>query len=362
FSNGIAPLIIVLISFLILFTILGNLLVIFAFILDKRLRNHRDFVLLNLAVCDFFIGTFTTPLYVPYMLTGKWMLGRFFCKLWLTITYTVSTASVFNVVLISYDRFLSVTKAVLYRSLQNKHSQSFISMAAVWIISFLLYGPAIMFWGNDFMDYNAPVNICVPGFSEVWYFNFGTSCIDFAFPLISILFFNTSIYFNIKQRSRKRRQNFTLPYSKGSQRGVNLSTITTNSLQSSQHPHDLKDVRPSVQKGIIPSFRLLFGNKTGFPCTHSDARPDPKNIYQSSVSQEEKASKSLSVLISAFIICWAPYTFLVSIRAACSGYCVDPLWHDITLWMLYMNSGINPILYPFCHKSFKTAFILVFKK
>lgn len=34
------------------------------------------------------------------------------CKLWLVVDYLVCTASVFNIVLISFDRFISVTKAV----------------------------------------------------------------------------------------------------------------------------------------------------------------------------------------------------------------------------------------------------------
>lgn len=52
------------------------------------------------------------PLYIPYSLTGKWHLGRGVCKLWLLMDYLLCTASVFSIVLISYDRFLSVTKAV----------------------------------------------------------------------------------------------------------------------------------------------------------------------------------------------------------------------------------------------------------
>lgn len=49
---------------------------------------------------------------MPYILTGRWMLGRGLCKLWLVMDYVLCTASVFNIVLISYDRFLSVTRAV----------------------------------------------------------------------------------------------------------------------------------------------------------------------------------------------------------------------------------------------------------
>lgn len=65
-------------------------------------------------VCIWFIsiGAFCMPLYIPYALTGTWHLGRGLCKIWLVMDYLLCTASVFNIVLISYDRFLSVTKAV----------------------------------------------------------------------------------------------------------------------------------------------------------------------------------------------------------------------------------------------------------
>lgn len=66
-------------------------------------------VLCIVIVCS---GAFCIPVYMPYILTGRWMLGRGLCKLWLVMDYLLCTASVFNIVLISYDRFLSVTRAV----------------------------------------------------------------------------------------------------------------------------------------------------------------------------------------------------------------------------------------------------------
>ncbi|OWK59722.1 Histamine H3 receptor [Lonchura striata] len=87
---------------------------------------------------------FCMPLYIPYALTGTWHLGRSLCKLWLVMDYLVCTASVFNIVLISYDRFLSVTKAVSYRAQQGIMSSSAIKMVAIWVLAFLLYCPAIL--------------------------------------------------------------------------------------------------------------------------------------------------------------------------------------------------------------------------
>lgn len=66
----------------------------------------------------FSTGAFCIPVYLPYILTGKWMLGRGLCKLWLVMDYLLCTASVFNIVLISYDRFLSVTRAVSHLTLK----------------------------------------------------------------------------------------------------------------------------------------------------------------------------------------------------------------------------------------------------
>jgi len=61
-------------------------------------------------------------MYIPYNLTGRWMLGRGLCKVWLIMDYLLCTASVFNIVLISYDRFLSVTRAA---STDDTHTHTY---------------------------------------------------------------------------------------------------------------------------------------------------------------------------------------------------------------------------------------------
>uniref|UniRef100_F7B949 Zinc finger protein 703 n=1 Tax=Xenopus tropicalis TaxID=8364 RepID=F7B949_XENTR len=351
FSEGFVILTTALTSCLISLTVLGNTFVILAFIVDKRLRNQTDFVLLNLAICDFVIGK-CFPLF--------WMFGAAVCKLWMTVDYTISSASAFNIVLISYDRYLSVTKAVLYRSLQNKRSHTFICIASVWIFSFLLYGPAILSWKNNVIDSSDAESTCIVGFNDVWYINFGTSCVDFTLPLISISFFNLSIYCSIKKRGRKKRQKSMLQNSKGKENDGNLHIIATNSVLVSAQLHVTENL--GTEKRLAVSLRHCFPYRKPSSFTHNDATLQHRNISQVNLSRDEKIARSLSILVGVFVICWAPYTFLASIRAACSGYCIQSYWYDITVWMLYMNSAINPILYPLCHKSFRKAFIMVVKK
>uniref|UniRef100_A0A671MWB9 Histamine H3 receptor-like n=1 Tax=Sinocyclocheilus anshuiensis TaxID=1608454 RepID=A0A671MWB9_9TELE len=131
---------------LVVVVVVGNALVILAFVVDKSLRNQCNYFFLNLAISDFLVGAFCIPVYMPYILTGRWMLGRGLCKLWLVMDYLLCTASVFSIVLISYDRFLSVTRAVRYRAQQGVTRLAVVKMLAVWVLAFLLYGPAIIFW------------------------------------------------------------------------------------------------------------------------------------------------------------------------------------------------------------------------
>ncbi|XP_075444626.1 histamine H3 receptor-like [Ascaphus truei] len=363
FSDGIKVLVIVFISLLILLTVLGNSIVILAFIVDKRLRTQSNFFLLNLSICDFFIGAFSLPLYVPYFLTGKWVLGRFLCKLWLIADYTMCTASAFNVALISYDRFLSVTMAVLYRSQQKRHSQTVLKMAAVWILSFLVYGPAILFWESFVGDNDIPKNICIPGFYYTWYFIFGASALDFALPLISISFFNLSIYWNIRKRSRKKRQSSITPPSKEKVKTVRPYIIATNIVLSTPQLDGKEDIMSSVKKRVkrvkcLPP-RQCFGSNIA-SATQTCGTHIKMNVNIIKLSRDKKVAKSLVILVCVFCICWAPYSFLVSVRAACQYYCINLYWYNISGWLLWINSSINPILYPLCHKSFRKAFIYMF--
>ncbi|RLW13346.1 hypothetical protein DV515_00000209, partial [Chloebia gouldiae] len=203
FSLGVLVLLAFLMVLLCLVTILGNMLVILAFIMDRNLRHRSNYFFLNLAVSDFAVGVFCMPLYIPYALTGTWHLGRSLCKLWLVMDYLVCTASVFNIVLISYDRFLSVTKAVSYRAQQGIMSSSAIKMVAIWVLAFLLYCPAILFWEHVAGHSVVAVDQCYAEFFNNWYFLLCASTLEFFVPLLLVTYFNVHILHNIQRRQRR---------------------------------------------------------------------------------------------------------------------------------------------------------------
>ncbi|XP_072269446.1 histamine H3 receptor-like [Pyxicephalus adspersus] len=195
----------VLMSCMISLTGTGNALVILGFIINKKLRTPSNYFLLNLAISDFFTGTFSLPLYLKnYIINKEWVLGKPICKLWLTVDYTLCQCTIYNIVLISCDRFLAVTRAVKYRDQQNKLRPAFMKMVAVWIIAFLNFGPAIIIWEYVVGYSIVPVGECNPEFYYSNRYSLYSSVFDFFTPMTAIAFFNLSIYFNIRSRMKSK--------------------------------------------------------------------------------------------------------------------------------------------------------------
>ncbi|XP_059671610.1 histamine H3 receptor-like [Gavia stellata] len=358
FSLGVLVLLAFLMVLLALVTVLGNVLVILAFIMDRNLRHRSNYFFLNLAISDFAVGAFCMPLYIPYSLTGKWHLGRGVCKLWLAMDYLLCTASVFNIVLISYDRFLSVTKAVSYRAQQGITSNPVINMVAIWVLAFLLYCPAILFWEHVAGYSVVAADHCYAEFFDNWYFLLCASTLEFFLPLFSVTYFNVHIFHNIQ-----RRQQHVSPQECESPRNGSLSwrfclslrqgvfsppLAAEDSVSSSTRPKKESLVAesspPSRGNSVTPEsdFSLSFCSRTG-----------------SKLQRDKKIAKSLAIIVCVFAICWAPYTLLMIIRGACQGKCIHNSLYEITFWLLWLNSSLNPFLYPLCHMRFRMAFMKI---
>ncbi|XP_036375432.1 histamine H3 receptor-like [Megalops cyprinoides] len=340
FSSYTMVILAVLMVTLVVVTVIGNALVIFAFKVDRSLRRQSNYFFLNLAISDFLVGAFCIPVYIPYILTGRWMLGRALCKLWLVMDYLLCTASVFNIVLISYDRFLSVTRAVTYRAQQGLTNRPLVKMIAVWVLAFLLYGPAIIFWEAAVGKSNVPYDECFAEFYYTWYFLLCASTLEFFSPFVSVAFFNLSIYLNIRRRNKRRASQEREQNGKLSPRcsgGKLPAMLCRNSFQLKQ-----RTVSVEIRHASLPVSQV---DSASTRCAQ-----------HSRLSRDKKIAKSLAIIVCVFGICWAPYTLLMIIRAACRGRCVEHLWYEITFWLLWLNSAINPFLYPLCHQSFRRAF------
>ncbi|XP_061450654.1 histamine H3 receptor-like [Rhineura floridana] len=387
FSAPVSVVLAALMGLVVLITVLGNALVILAFVVDNSLRTQGNFFFLNLAIADLLVGGFCIPLYIPYILTGEWKFGKDLCKLWLVVDYLVCTASVFNIVLISFDRFISVTKAVSYRAQKGMTRNTVVKMIMVWITAFLLYGPAIISWEYIAQQSILPEKECYAEFFYNWYFLMIASTIEFFTPFISVTYFNLSIYFNIRKRTpvrtkmlapsrrdgetrsqRKKREHaifFMNVNRKRNERASNLSPtkpavsrLTLCNLQSQPADFNINQDLPPLQVDLHTKSPWNGFYKALESCSVTMRRAEVANTMASRfrLSRDKKVAKSLAIIVCIFALCWAPYTLLMIIRAACHGQCIHHALYEASFWLLWLNSAINPILYPLCHMSFRKAF------
>ncbi|XP_006127268.2 histamine H4 receptor [Pelodiscus sinensis] len=352
----------VLMVLVVVITVFGNGLVILAFLVNKNLRHRSNYFFLNLAISDFIVGAFCIPLYIPYILTGKWKFGRHVCQLWLVVDYLMCTASAFNVVLISYDRFLSVTKAVTYRIEQKMTSNTVAKMLAIWVFAFLIYGPALIIW-EHVVDKNITHDgNCYAGFHNNWSFLLCASVFEFFIPCIFVAYFNIQIYQDIQNRQRIRLQS-TVTCSKQmsvSSTGNKVLMADHCSLKEEVSSHDLEtqDSTSTSSRTVMQSLGTSRRHVArGYSVTpDKDQSVAPRMKTKSKLDRDKKIAKSLAIIVFVFVICWAPYSLLMIVRAACYEGCIHESMYEITFWLLWLNSSVNPFLYPLCHARFRQAF------
>ncbi len=79
-----------------IWTILGNILVILAFVIDKQIRQGgmSNYLIINLAISDLLLGIAVLPFSASYSTFGIWYFGKFLCEFWLAVDVLCSTASI----------------------------------------------------------------------------------------------------------------------------------------------------------------------------------------------------------------------------------------------------------------------------
>lgn len=179
----------------------GNLMVLISFKIDPQLQTISNYFLLSLAVADFAIGIVSMPLYSMYILLNhRWPLGPFICDAWLSLDYTMSNASVANLLIISFDRFLSVTKPLTYRA-HRTPGKAAAMISGAWLVSAFLWTPWIFAWPYFEGERTVPSCQCYIQFFNNIYITIGTAVVAFYIPVCIMCV----LYYLIFRETQKRR-------------------------------------------------------------------------------------------------------------------------------------------------------------
>ncbi|XP_017269683.1 5-hydroxytryptamine receptor 1B [Kryptolebias marmoratus] len=324
----------VLLSAITLATTLSNAFVIATISQSKKLQTPANFLIASLAVTDLLVSILVMPVCVLYTVTRTWTLGQVVCDVWLSSDITCCTASILHLCVIALDRYWAITDAVEY-SKKRTPARAAAMVATAWVIAVSISLPPL-FWRRVKAD--EPTS-CTVNTDHIFYTVYSTSG-AFYIPTLLLL----ALYGRIYAEARKR----ILKQSPRRAAGKRLTSarLLTGSPGSAASTSPLQGGRHEAASGCDAA------SDGQVKVTVSDALLEKKRI---SAARERKATKTLGIILGAYIVCWLPFFIYTLLVATCDA-CLNPELFDFFTWLGYLNSLINPIIYTMSNEDFKKAF------
>lgn len=299
------------------FVTLGNLFVIFAIVYFQRLRrNVSNCFIASLAFCDLITGTVVIPLGIYQKVTTKLFklpitdLAIPFCDIFQSIHVITTAASILHLLAISLDRFYRIKEPLKYRTWMNYRKASFI-LIAIWLASFL---DALMCLAIQKMGHVVYASECeYLGGEPYLYLIMG---IFFIFiPSITLVV----IYIKLYRLAVQYKSSCTSSQTQISAKGVRL------------RKHRIQGKRDKVHATLVPR--------------------------QGSAIREHRAAVLIGFVLAAYLICFVPSVTMYFAKSFCETcQLATSLWYNVYPWLMWLNSGINPIIYLMLNNDFRRAF------
>nr|XP_054760507.1 muscarinic acetylcholine receptor M4-like [Lytechinus pictus] len=302
-----------------------------AFAVEKRLRGHNNYFIINLAISDFLFGI---VLIIPCIHTylGHFPLpGDDWCRVFNGVSRSVEFVSNLIIVTICIDRHRATYNPIGHFTTRSKRKAIYANIA-VWVAS-------LLFWFSfstipEFILGYTGSSSCLPWYAKNPTINFVTICIRFIVPFTIILVLYIRIFVKIQQTTGRKhiRKEFLASISQSGQ---------GKSEQEGEEDGNDMEQRPQITK-----------EKGG-----------QKVAKRESASEVRSATKTLLFVAIALFITWSPMC-IVTI-----AYSIDPAFVNprllgwlylVPLWLVYVNSLLNPLCYVVSQPLFrKTVFGLI---
>ncbi|XP_064616407.1 probable G-protein coupled receptor No18 [Liolophura sinensis] len=95
--------------------------------------------------------------------------------------------------------------------------------------------------------------------------------------------------------------------------------------------------------------------------TNHAGRIRKRRLESVRLAQQIRAARNLAVLMAFLVLCWMPFSIMWPIHAYCPS-CLTPKVYNLSFWINYLNSSMNPIIYCLCNPNIRNAFRRLLKR
>ncbi|XP_043270642.1 5-hydroxytryptamine receptor-like isoform X2 [Venturia canescens] len=369
-------------SLVILFTIVGNVFVIAAILLERNLQSVANYLILSLAVADLLVALLVMPLAV-YEVSHEWALGPKLCDMWTSSDVLCCTASILHLVAIALDRYWAVTNVDYIH--QRTARRIGVMIFIVWMLAvFICIAPLLGWKDVDWENRVVHEKVCLVS-QDISYQIFAT-VMSFYLPLLVILILYWRIFQTARKRIRRRggqqiNAQGTTKTMGGPPRPIGSSHAVGGALAQAQVSGGIAAAVVAVIGRPLPTisetttqFTTVSSPNTSPEKTsyHNGLDPDPPTLEASpkpvasrrkkipaESKKERKAAKTLAIITGAFVLCWAPFFVIAILLPVCERYAscsVNEYVIAFFQWLGYFNSTLNPAIYTVFSPEFRNAF------
>lgn len=143
-----------------MFTIIGNVLSIAVILRTKVLKTPSGNFIISLAAADLMVGACVVPFSFISASQGKWIFSNQVCTAVGFLQFYSTTLSISNLLVLTIDRWISVTKPLKYTRLMTNRV-SYVCIAFIWIAVLIIDIPMVFPSVGHFRDMRK-VYICSP--------------------------------------------------------------------------------------------------------------------------------------------------------------------------------------------------------
>ncbi|XP_034566015.1 opsin 4xa [Notolabrus celidotus] len=271
----------------------GNALVMYAFFSNKKLRTPPNLFIMNLAVSDFLMAITQSPIFFVNSLYKGWIFGETGCKIYAFCGALFGITSMINLLAISIDRYIVITKPLQAIQWTSKR-RTWIIIGLVWLYSLAWSLAPLLGWSSYIpeglmtsctWDYvtSTPANKS---------YTLMLCCFVFFIPLGIISYCYLCMFLAIRRASR-----------------------------------DVEKLGSQVRKSAL--------------------------IQQQSIKTEWKLAKIAFVVIIVFVLSWSPYACVTLIAWAGYGSILNPYSKAVPAVIAKASAIYNPFIYAIIHSKYR---------